>query len=233
MNISAQFYDPLPFYSRQESSSPSDASSSTEAHGNSDEEVVLLASNRPKRRGGRRIFKETRHPVFRGVRRRNGNRWVCELREPNKKSRIWLGTYPTPEMAARAHDVAALALRGKSACLNFADSAWRPLPVPASLDARDIRKAAKEAAELFPTQVFACDDQVTVKGSNVMEASIEASSDEGKVFEENGLFIDEEAVFEMPRLLEEMAQGLLLPPLHFDSDATVLETYVDISLWNY
>ncbi|XP_058773453.1 dehydration-responsive element-binding protein 1A-like [Vicia villosa] len=113
----------------------------------SDEEVRLAATT-PKKRAGRKKFKETRHPVYRGVRRRNNNKWVCEMREPNKKTKIWLGTFPTVEMAARAHDVAALALRGRYACLNFADSTWR-LPKPATTQAKDIQKAAIEAAEAF------------------------------------------------------------------------------------
>ncbi|WOL00854.1 dehydration-responsive element-binding protein 1C-like [Canna indica] len=104
----------------------------------------------PKRPAGRTKFRETRHPVYKGVRRRGAaGRWVCEVREPNKKSRIWLGTFPTAEMAARAHDVAAMMLRGRSACLNFADSAWR-LHVPSSFSSsRDIARAAAEAAEAF------------------------------------------------------------------------------------
>ncbi|KAK4260528.1 hypothetical protein QN277_003627 [Acacia crassicarpa] len=122
--------------------------SSSEVSSSSEEPTLLLASKRPKKRAGRRVFKETRHPVFRGVRRRNNDKWVCEVRVPNSNTRIWLGTYSKAEMAARAHDVAALALRGKSACLNFADSTWR-LPVPESTNAAEIRRVAALAAEEF------------------------------------------------------------------------------------
>nr|AFK45852.1 unknown [Medicago truncatula] len=112
------------------------------------ESEIRLAASNPKKRAGRKIFKETRHPVYRGVRKRNLDKWVCEMREPNTKTRIWLGTFPTAEMAARAHDVAAMALRGRYACLNFADSVWR-LPIPATSSIKDIQKAATKAAEAF------------------------------------------------------------------------------------
>eukprot|EP00268_Persea_americana_P028171 TRINITY_DN27395_c0_g2_i1.p1 TRINITY_DN27395_c0_g2~~TRINITY_DN27395_c0_g2_i1.p1 ORF type:complete len:258 (-),score=43.89 TRINITY_DN27395_c0_g2_i1:239-967(-) len=217
-----------------ETTSSSPLYKSTHSHSSFlDEETFFatVATSPPKRRAGRKKFRETRHPVYRGVRRRNGDKWVCEVREPSKKSRIWLGTFPTPEMAARAHDVAAMALRGRSACLNFSDSAWL-LPIPASASAKDIQKAAAEAAEAFRPS----------ESESELVSSQDASKENRTVSTEDVelLYMNEELNFgmDMPGLLSSMAEGLLLSPpppqslsgFHWDD---VVEDCVDMSLWSY
>nr|QNJ45052.1 CBF3 [Populus simonii x Populus nigra] len=172
-----------------------------------------------KKKAGRKKFKETRHPVYRGARKRNGNKWVCEVREPNKKSRIWLGTFTSPEMAARARDVAALALKGETATLNFPDSALI-LPRAKSSSARDIRRAARDAAlndDPFSMVMMSCPNNCSEKVSH----------------QPNALFFDEEALFNMPGLLDSMAEGLILTPpvmqIGFNWDDMACST--DLTLW--
>ncbi|KAL6342009.1 hypothetical protein AAG906_038255 [Vitis piasezkii] len=247
--------------SDHEEFSASSSSSSSRTNPNSSDSLLPLQCIGHKRKAGRKKFRETRHPIYRGVRQRNGNKWVCEVREPLKKSRIWLGTFPTPEMAARAHDVAALALRGRFASLNFPDSAWR-LPRPKSSSAEDIQVAALEATKAFnPTApsssslASALDNMSGVADSKkVLETSpnvespklksqrmvLEVSPVDTKRSEKVGdgsttVFMDEEAMFNMQGLINSMAEGLLLTPpamcKGFSWDDAT-DSHIDLSLWN-
>ncbi|CAL5082446.1 unnamed protein product [Urochloa decumbens] len=197
----------------------------------------------PKKPAGRTKFRETRHPVFRGVRRRgNAGRWVCEVRVPGRRGcRLWLGTFDTAEGAARAHDAAMLAIAGAGACLNFADSAWL-LTVPsiyASL--AEVRHAVAEAVEDFMRREALSESEDDARSATSSTPSSSVVNDDGSSGDsEESSSAPEDSPFELDVFgdmssdlyFASLAQAMLMEP-----PCTVAafcdEVMPDVPLWSY
>jgi predicted metal-dependent hydrolase len=161
-------------------------------------------------------------------------------------------------MAAVAYDVAARALRGPDAALNFPHLA-ASRPAPASTSADDIRAAAAEAAAwlqqqqqqqpadhqpvarggapgrgIAPAAAGAAQQQQQPGGSSAAAAQQEGGSSAG-----NPYFLDEEALFETPQYLRNMAAGMMMSPPRFghnssdDSPDHPSSSDAGDSLWSY
>ncbi|KAK1554665.1 hypothetical protein Q3G72_015569 [Acer saccharum] len=180
-------------------------------------------------RGSTSSSSSGRHPIYHGIRSRSG-KWVSEIREPRKSTRIWLGTYSKPEMAATAYDVAALALKGPDAGLNFPNMILS-YPIPASTSASDIRAAAARAVEER--------EQRSISGSRPDPGGGEGTttSSSGTCMASSGQeFIDEDALLNMPSLLVDMAEGMLVSPPRIKSPPSDEDSPGNSdaeSLWSY
>ncbi|KAL2540120.1 Ethylene-responsive transcription factor [Abeliophyllum distichum] len=178
-----------------------------------------------------------RHPVYRGIRCRS-RKWVSEIREPRKTTRIWLGTYPTPEMAAAAYDVAALALKGPDAAVNFPEFVGS-YPTPASQSASDIRSAAASAAAARAPPQESGDHPVTLQ-----EQQTQAGQEQTRIGTSSGVhtaagqqeFVYEGALFDYPNLLMDMAEGMLVSPPRMKNTGDDGDSPDDLepdNLWGY
>ncbi|CAH2080425.1 unnamed protein product [Thlaspi arvense] len=165
-----------------------------------------------KRKAGRKKFKETRHPIYSGVRMKRKDKWVSEVRDPNnKKSRICEAQFP--------------------------DSA-HALPRAKSSSARDIQLAAVQAARVFHPASPSSSSSTKSPSSH---PKWKGSLSEGEVSELEGsdqkvVYIDEEELFNMPGLLDSMAEGLLLSPPGLEEITSAtwdeMATYdMDMALW--
>jgi AP2 domain len=160
---------------------------------------------------------------YRGVRKRKWGKWVSEIREPGKKTRIWLGSFESAEMAAVAHDVAALRLKGREARLNFPELIGS-LPRPASSNAGDIRSAAHEAATLVrykPDMVFS-----SPVGRDLVEPDL------GHFVAPEWEFGNDELELDSPKLWAELAQAMLMAPPAWTCNVADVEDWTQGSLWD-
>ena len=155
---------------------------------------------------------------------------MSEIREPGKKTRIWLGSFESPVMAAVAHDVAALRLRGREARLNF-PALVHHFRRPATAEPDDVRAAALEAA----AQVRFRPDLLIMQpaaGDSDSSCGSAGSPDLLDDIAWDVLLGTDELAPESPKMWAELAEAMLMAPPVWEGNTADNDEWAQGNLWD-
>ncbi|XP_022939459.1 ethylene-responsive transcription factor ERF014-like [Cucurbita moschata] len=156
---------------------------------------------------------------YKGVRMRSWGSWVSEIRAPNQKARIWLGSYPTAEAAARAYNAALLCLQGSAATF---------------MSPKSIKRVAAEAAAnaaFFDRYVENMAGSINVPLSPLSSSSsssVPLTSNNDSIMTMEPLWFNFDDIV-TPKYIEQMMDGTLFDPPIVDD----FYEESDIRLWNF
>ncbi|XP_023550657.1 ethylene-responsive transcription factor ERF014-like [Cucurbita pepo subsp. pepo] len=152
---------------------------------------------------------------YKGVRMRSWGSWVSEIRPPNQKARIWLGSYPTAEAAARAYNAALLCLKDSAATL---------------MSPKSIKRVAAEAAAnaasfdgYVENKVGSIDVPLSPRSSS--SSSVPSTSNNDSIMTMEPLWFNFDDIV-TPKYIEHMMDGTLFDPPIVDEEN-------DIRLWSF
>ena len=122
---------------------------------------------------------------------------------PKSREKLWLGSYPTAEQAARAYDAAVYCLRGPNTKFNFPNSV-PDIPSASSLSRQEIQAAAaKYAMHQLPSSEPTTNNIDNTPMEEAASTSMSAAASETEVSRNSHQVLEEHKFDFWERLFEE------------------------------